>query len=682
MLKDVFICLILMILILCSVLESRAQIIDTAAVYEDNEIEFRFFNLKQSPATVDSIIPNQHQPGYTLVPALNTLPGVRMEERSPGSYRLSIRGSLLRSPFGIRNVKIYLNDFPLTDAGGNTYLNALDASGISSMEVWKGPYGSLYGANTGGVVRIRTYEQQETSRVSASLSGGSYGLFHQTLSMQHAWKKQFLKINQAFQRSDGYREQSALQRQFYQVSYHADYHKGMQFKALGFYSDLNYQTPGGLTLEEFRNNSRGSRPAAGLNPGAAEQKAQVYNNMLYSGIGHEASLGKHFRHVLSVFASHVDFKNPAISNYEVRKENTYGLRTYIEASGKQTYKLLWNWNVGAEWQKTGSAISNYRNNAGTKDTLLAENDVHARQYFFFTQFSATLFNRLIIEAGLSLNNYTYNYRSLSRGEDWIHESFDMQLMPRLACSYKIREQLLWRASVSKGYSPPTIAEIRPNDNVIHSDLQPEYGWNYETGLRFQNKRLHADVALFYYALKQAIVSRMDVNSNQYFINAGGTNQPGLETQVTYPLVQQRSRGLLRLMELKNSVTYYMFSFDQYTTGTMDYSGNRLTGVPRTVVVSSIFLRFAKGIHLYVQYNYTGKIPLNDASTAYASNYHLVQSKIGLDIFPKRVKMEIFFGIDNLFNQRYSLGNDLNAFGGRYYNAAPLRNFYSGMKIVF
>ena len=42
----------------------------------------------------------------SLVPLLNNQPGIRMEERSPGSYRLSIRGSSLRSPFGVRNVKI------------------------------------------------------------------------------------------------------------------------------------------------------------------------------------------------------------------------------------------------------------------------------------------------------------------------------------------------------------------------------------------------------------------------------------------------------------------------------------------------------------------------------------------------------------------------------------------------
>src|SRR5688500_8595271 len=43
---------------------------------------------------------------------VNEIPGVRMEERSPGSYRFSIRGSLLRSPFGIRNIKMYIDEMP------------------------------------------------------------------------------------------------------------------------------------------------------------------------------------------------------------------------------------------------------------------------------------------------------------------------------------------------------------------------------------------------------------------------------------------------------------------------------------------------------------------------------------------------------------------------------------------
>ena len=36
-----------------------------------------------------------------LVESINIIPGAKMEERSPGSYRLSLRGSTIRSPFGV-----------------------------------------------------------------------------------------------------------------------------------------------------------------------------------------------------------------------------------------------------------------------------------------------------------------------------------------------------------------------------------------------------------------------------------------------------------------------------------------------------------------------------------------------------------------------------------------------------
>src|ERR1700690_1101367 len=75
----------------------------------------------------------------SILPAVNTIPGVRMEERSPGSYRFAIRGSSLRSPFGVREVKMYWNGLPLTDGGGNTYLNLLDFNSIGSAEIIKGP---------------------------------------------------------------------------------------------------------------------------------------------------------------------------------------------------------------------------------------------------------------------------------------------------------------------------------------------------------------------------------------------------------------------------------------------------------------------------------------------------------------------------------------------------------------
>ncbi len=154
---------------------------------------------------VDTAILDKQQ-GTSLLPALNAVPGLRMEERSPGSYRLSIRGSLLRSPFGIRNVKIYLDEFPLTDAGGNSYLNALDVAGIAKIQVLKGPQSSIYGANSGGVILIQPGTSTEPV---LQLQGGSFGLFKENAAVGQQWKKYLLNITQAYQRSDGYRDHSA-----------------------------------------------------------------------------------------------------------------------------------------------------------------------------------------------------------------------------------------------------------------------------------------------------------------------------------------------------------------------------------------------------------------------------------------------------------------------------------------
>ena len=48
----------------------------------------------------------------------------------------------------------------------------------------------------------------------------------------------------------------------------------------------------------------------------------------------------------------------------------------------------------------------------------------------------------------------------------------------------------------------------------------------------------------------------------------------------------------------------------------------------------------------------------------------------------RIGLEVFGGVDNLTDEKYSLGNDLNAFGGRYFQPAPDRNYYGGINISY
>lgn len=624
------------------------------------------------------------QPGSSLVSAVNTVAGVRMEERSPGSYRLSVRGSLLRSPFGVRNIKIYLDDFPLTDAGGNSYLNALDASGTSQLQILKGPHGSIYGANSGGVILIQPNgEAADTNYVAVKAEGGSFGSFRENVVLNQQIGNYGLNITQAYQRSDGYRDHSEMDRKYFQALQKWDYSKNKALKVLLFYSDLHYNTPGGLTAAQYELSPKLSRPAAGASKGAIEQQAGIYSKTIYGGVSHNWRISESFKHVISVFSSYTDFKNPFISNYEKRREFSLGLRTYVEY-GKGTQNIDWKIDAGLESMKTSTDFDNFDNNFGRPAAVQALDELNASANFAFVHFSIDLHKKLLLELSGSANLYGYDYARLApvtvakKTYD-----FDVQLMPRVALSYLLTPRTSLRASVSKGYSPPTRDEVRASDHVINVDLQPEYGWNYETGIRYISKdnRLFADVNGFYYNLKSAIVRRLNENDAEFFINAGGTRQWGLESTIAYWVLPEKDFGLLRGLQLKSAYTLSHFKFDNYTDRSDDFSGNDLTGVPKNMIISSADILLPKGIYLFMQHNYTSSIPLNDANTAYAKKYDLVQAKIGWkNLHLGKVPVEIYAGADNLLNQKYSLGNDLNAFGGRYFNAAATRNFYGGMLV--
>jgi iron complex outermembrane receptor protein len=81
----------------------------------------------------------------------------------------------------------------------------------------------------------------------------------------------------------------------------------------------------------------------------------------------------------------------------------------------------------------------------------------------------------------------------------------------------------------------------------------------------------------------------------------------------------------------------------------------------------------------VQGNGTAALPLNDANDEQADAYQLIQAEAGWRINQASGSWHFFIAADNLFNQTYSLGNDINAAGRRYYNAAPPLNIVAGIR---
>ena len=668
---------------------AKSQIIEPDSTHKLKEVTIRgYYNpqiLLRSVSAVSLIDSTslQNQQNSSLVSTFNTVPGVRMEERSPGSYRLSLRGSLLRSPFGIRNIKIYIDDFPLTDAGGNTYLNALDISAIAAIEIYKGPEASIFGASTGGTVLLNPRNLDHNS-ISASLTAGSYGLFHQSAEIVQRFKNYSFSFNEGIMTSDGYRQNSAIKRNYFQTFHQWDYSPKGRLKAFVFYSDLNYQTPGGLTASQLEQNPELARPQTNTLPGAITQKAAIYNQTIFSGISNTYQFDDNFKHVVSLFSTYTDFKNPFITNYEKRYESTFGLRTFLDYSLKFNDEKL-NVQLGLESAKTQSQIKNFDNNGGEPGAMQAADDLGAYQNFAFLRFNLNMSQKLLLELASSVNFYHYQYESFFPNEIASQKrNFKAQFMPKIAASYLLSSVFSLRASVSKGYAAPTIAEVRSSDNNINNNLQAEYGWNYEFGFRYKSpdNGFYFNGSLFKYHLTNAIVRRLNSNDTEYFINAGGTKQTGLELETALWIFQNNS-SWLKGLQWKSNYTYSHFRFDNYAVGSLDFSGNKLTGVPGNMWLNSLDFQFKKGLYLFAQHNYTDAIPLNDANTVFAGKYHLIELKTGVrNIKIKRLKLDVFLGLNNLLNQNYSLGNDLNAANGRYFNPAAGRNFYAGLTAKF
>lgn len=608
----------------------------------------------------------------SILPAVNIVPGVRMEERSPGSYRFSIRGSLLRSPFGVRNVKVYWNGLPFTDGGGNTYLNLIDFNSIGSLEIIKGPGGSLYGAGTGGVLLLNSPIVRRT-QLEAQAVGGSFGLGRFLLSGQIHSEKVNARILFAHQEANGYREQSRMSRDAVQADLTWMVGTKTSLSATILYSDLFYETPGGLTLAQFNDNPKQARPS-GATRGAVEQQAAVNNKTPFAGVSLDHQWNDQWSTTVGLYGSTSSFSNPTIRNQEFRDEGNYGARLQNEFvfGEDQKSKIIF----GGEFQGFHSAIDIYGNTSGVRDTMQTSDELNSAQALFFGQAEYQLPANFAFTIGGSLTyvRYTFSrfYPSLFQNE----RDFDLQFSPRIAVLNRITPGLAIFASMSKGFSPPGLAELFPSRAVWDTEIQPEKGTNLEVGIKGHRFRrsLEFQLAVYQFILDNTLVIRRQPDNAEYFVNAGRTMQRGVEALVSWhPIRNQKT--FVNDIRVFNSYAYNHYRF----AGASDFAGKKLTGVPSVVNNSGLDITFAKGIYINATAMYTDHIPLNDDNSAFANESFIVGTRIGFRTNLKSHLLDVFGGVDNALDKVYSLGNDLNAIGGRYYNAAAPRNFYVGLK---
>lgn len=623
----------------------------------------------------------------SLVNGFNTVAGVRMEERSPGSYRINIRGSSLRSPFGVRNVKVYWNDIPITDPGGNTYFNQFAWNNFSSIEIFKGPAGSMYGAGTGGLILLNNFDRWQPG-ASLEYITGSYNLQNIFTSARFGKKENKNQFTYAHNQTDGYRTQTKMRRDNFSWQTQIKTSDKQQLSASLLFTDMYYQTPGALTLAEFTANPKAARPAAGGFPSAVNAQAAIYQKNITAGFTNIYHINSVFKNSTTLYGAFAQINNSAIRNYERRNEPGFGGRTVFIYNKKSENKSTLQLVGGSEFQQGYFNTQVSKNKNGNPDTLQTNDDINYTTYNFFIQGDVNIKESWFINTGISLNKTKVEFSRLNR-YPVLKQSrhYKNELAPRISLKKVLLDNLSLRATVSRGFSPPTVAELLPSTGVISSELEAEYGWNYEmTASYYKTKGQHIiqlEGTGFFFKLNNALVQRRDISGADFFVNAGDVKQKGIELHLDY-MYRANHLSFIDELNIRFDYTYNHFRYGSFIKGTDDFSGKTVPSVPNNTYSVLGDINLKNGLYSNITWYAVSKIFLNDANSANAGAYQLLGCRLGWrktlhkKFKPDSYRVNLYAGADNLLDETYSLGNDINAAANRFYNAAPQRNYYVGI----
>ena len=125
-----------------------------------------------------------NRPAFSVADVLRESPGISVKQgNGPRDIGISIRGSNARNGFGIRNLVIFDDGFPVTQPDGLSRSDLIDPRAYGAIDVIRGPSSALYGNYaTGGALNFRTRPGRSIDGVEYGVDGGSFGYLNNYLA--------------------------------------------------------------------------------------------------------------------------------------------------------------------------------------------------------------------------------------------------------------------------------------------------------------------------------------------------------------------------------------------------------------------------------------------------------------------------------------------------------------------
>ena len=618
--------------------------------------------------------------GITVANYLNQVPGVFMEQGALNTNRLIIRGVGSRTPYTTNRIKAYFDEIPLTTGDGATTMEDIDITGISRIEILKGPSSALYGSGLGGVVKFYpSMLSNDQEEINYNSEAGSYGTFKNTIST--SLKQHNYAVNGIYSNvyADGFRQNSRYKRNSAFI-YGTRYGKKSNVKATLSLIRLNSQISSSLDENTFNNS-----PELAAKNWLAIKGYEDYTRML-GGVTYTSLFSKILMNQITPFMISLDHYQSRPFNILWENSIDYGVRDKFTFTQKNQTIV-----GGFEWFNEDYTWKIYNTSAGTKGAITSHNKENRDYLNVFALWTMNIKQKLILEAGLNWNTLTYKITDLFADNinNSGHYQYKPVVSPKLGMNYQLLNNINVYTSLGHGFSAPSLQETLLPEGQPNPNLKPEEGWNVDVGTRMNllNNRLYLEVTQYWLFLRNLLVTKRLTEDIFTGENAGETNHRGIEILAKYSFIPNTANSAYGL-DLSVSYTNSRNQFKSFIDTARDYSGKRLPGIPSNALNFNISSKILSSFQLFIDYQEIGQQYMTDDNSKKYKGYQLVGLKaVYTKAAFRNYTLGLYAGMQNLFNEHYASMILVNAPAlgttpPRYYYPGNPRSFYAGLRIGF
>lgn len=640
---------------------------------------------------IDAEQATQGKPGVNLSEALGSVPGLVVQNRQNHAQDLQIssRGFGARAAFGIRGIKLLADGVPLSNPDGQGQAATFDLDTLERIEVLRGPFASVYGSNSGGVIQLFSRDGQGAPRVSADTSQAAYGTRRTRLSAEGGNAQAGFIINRSHFETDGYRDHSGaiLDKTFAKLTLHPDDLSTLSLSV----SELDQndtQDPQGLTWAQVQSDRRAAAPSALL----FDTRKSVDHRQLALNYERGFAAGTWQSTLYSGTRRVIQYQSipPAVQGNPTHSGGVIDFERRFHGIGNrwiQPFDLggsLLTLTAGLDYDQSRDDRQGYENFSGStlgvKGALRRDERNRVTSLSPYVQ-AAWQLGKLDLQAGLRHNQVEFEVddRFLGNGDDSGSVTY-RELTPTLGASYALLPALSVYASWGQGLETPTLNELSYSgaNGGFGFDLKPATSKQIEVGLKTHlTAGTRLQLALFQIDTDDELVVASASGGRSRFQNAAQTSRRGIELA----LESRLSETLRAHLAYTRIDATYSQAFS--SNGRMIEAGNHLPGIPAHSLYGELNWQPAAGVSTAIEAMYRSELYVEDSNSARsAPSYALFNWQARFEQRVGALTFNQVLRIDNLLDRDY-IGSVIVGDGnGRYYEPGPERAWYVGAGVQY